>query len=332
MVASRTFTSMRAGLEATRGTSVLPTRGIDFTTGVHLQNVGLIYPQTLRNSRFTHFDGDAEMETNALEFTGNVRYNQIIWWLNHHVKGLTTPTGAGADRTWTFLPAATDDIKTSTIQFAMTDAISATVPGWQVPYVIGDTFSLNYQKTTGSPGVTFASRLVSPKGATQISALTGVGTYTAEAGGLVKAQNTQVSIDTTTIGTTADNDIVSIEWNLQGQPFNLETLNNTAVAQDTFLDSWAWTARVRRYYRNDTELDAFVAKTIRKIRVRTLGPVLGGSNFKIDLDLYGKYGPERTVTEQGPLKIEEYTLNEIYDATLGASFQVVVVNDQTTLT
>jgi len=333
-VAVRVFKVMRAGLESTRGTNLAPTRGIPFTNGSHEQDIDLIYPEELRNSYHVNYAGDAGTETNSFEFDGPVGYNGLIWWANLHLKAVASGTGAGADKTWTFLPTATaDDLKTATIQYGFSDNIGATRPAWELGYCIGDEFTLSWDKSPGSPGVNFKSRIVSPEAAVQISAFTGTGTYTTETDGLAKAKNTQVSIDTTTIGTTADNDILSVEWTLNDRSTNLYTLNNSANAQDTLRPyGWQWSARIRRYYRNDTEVDAYVAKTLRKIRVRTLGSTLGSSNFKIDLELYGKYQGPRRIVEVDGLGIEEYTLVPVFDATATTSFQLIVVNDQGTIT
>lgn len=332
-MALRAFKNARAGLETTRGTNVAPTRGVPFTEGTHNQDVETIYPVELRNSLFGHYAGDAGTETNSFEFSGNMGYAALIEWLNLHVKAVASGTGAGADKTWTFLPlGSADDVKTATVQWGYSDSIGATRPAWEVGYCMGNELTLGWDKSPGTPGATFRSTLLSAEAATQISAFTGVGTYTAENGGLVKAVNTAVTIDATTIGTTADTDVLSAEWTLQTGPVNLYTLNNTTAAQDTLRPNpWDWEARIRRYYRNDNEVDAYVAKTIRKMRVKTTGPVLGGSFYSIQLDLYGKY-TARSWAEVDGLGIEEFTLKPIFDATLGADFQVILVNDQATWT
>lgn len=333
-MALRVFKTMRAGLESTRGTNLAPTRGIPFSEGSHEQDIELIYPEELRNSYHVNYAGDPGTETNSLEINGPVGYNGLIWWANLHLKALASGTGAGADKTWTFLPSATtDDLKTATVQFGYGDNIGATRPAWELGYCIGDELTLRWDKSPGTPGVTFNSKLVTPESAIQISAFTGSGTYTTETDGLAKAKQTAVSIDTATIGTTPDNDILSVEWTLNDGSVNLYTLNNTANAQDTLRPNpWAWTAKIRRYYRNDTEIDSYVAKTLRKVRVATIGSVIGSGNFKVQLDLYGKYQGPRRIVEVDGLGIEEYTLVPIYDTTATTSFQLVVVNDQATIT
>ena len=57
----------------------------------------------------------------------------------------------------------------------------------------------------------------------------------------------------------------------------LDALDGTNVAKALLRPKpRTWRLQLTRYYRNDTALDAYVAKTLRKIRVRSLGPVLGG--------------------------------------------------------
>jgi len=330
-VSLRIMSHARAGLEATRGTSVAPTRGIPFTEATHTQSFDHIAPEELRQSLFGHYTADVGTETNSFEFSGVAGFWSLVFWANLHIKAVAAGTGAGADKTWTFLPSSTDDLKTATIEYGFADGIGATRPAWSVAGCIGSTFALNWDKSPGQSGVTFRSTLLSFKGATQISAFTGVGTYTAENGGLVKASATQVFIDTATIGTTADNDVLSVGWELQSGPQVLYTLNNTTAGVEVLRPSpWNWTARVRRYYRNNTELNARNAGTIRKMRVRTVGPVLGGGTYRLDVDLYGKYS-NRTLSIADGLGVEEFTLSPVYDATAATHFSMTLVNDQATI-
>lgn len=331
-MALRPFKGMRAALESARGTGVAPTRGIPFTSGTHIEEIDLIYPEELRNSLFAHYTADVGTEVNALEFEGIVGYNSLPWWANLHIKAVASGTGAGSDKTWTFTPSSTDDLKTASIEFGYSDSISATAPVVQLYGCIGDQFSMKWDKTPGNSGVTFTSRLATHKSVTQLSAFTGTGTYTAEAGGLVKASATTVSIDTTTIGTTPDSYVMAVEWTLNNGPVPLHTLNGTAAAQAMLRPNpWAWTAKVRRYYQNDTEWDARRAGTIRKVRIVTTGPVLGSGTYKVQLDLYGKY-QDRTTSEADGLGIEEFTLVPVYDTGTSSDFSLIVVNDQASIT
>jgi len=332
-MALRIMSHARAGLEATRGTGVPPTRGIPFTEATHTQTFDHIAPEELRQSYFGHYTADVGTERNSFELSGIAGFWNLVWLANVHIKAVASGTGAGADKTWAFVPtSATDDLRTATIEYGYADNIGATRPAWSVAGCIGDTLALNFDKSPGQSGVTFRSTLLSFKAAAQISAFTGAGTYTAENGGLVKASATQVYIDSATIGTTADNDVLSVNWELQSGPQILYTLNNsTAGVEIVRPNPWSWTARIRRYYRNNTELNARTAGTVRKIRVRTLGPVLGASNYRLDLDLYGKYSA-RTLSTADGLGVEEFTLSPVYDATAATHFSLTLINDQASIT
>lgn len=326
----RAFKSARAGLETTRGTAVTPTRLVYLTDGTHNQEVATIRPEELRNSYFGFYRAAAGNETNSLDFADYMTYTDLIWYSNVHIKAVASGTGAGADKTWTFTPsAATDDLKSATIQFGYSDGIGATQPAVELRYCLGEEFTLSFDKS--SEGLnTISSRLITPKAATQISAFTGVlSDRTRE---LATAAQTRVYIDASTIGTTSDNDVTSVSWTLTNGFVNLQTLNNTSAAQDTFRPNpRRWTATITRYYRNDTEWDAYVNKTVRKIRVRALGPTLGASNYKVDLDLYGVY-TARTETEVDGLGMEQFTLEPVYDTTATTDFSLVVVNADATIT
>ncbi|MCI0581848.1 MAG: hypothetical protein L0227_02965, partial [Chloroflexi bacterium] len=61
------------------------------------------------------------------------------------------------------------------------------------------------------------------------------------------------------------------------------------------------------------------------------GPALGGSNYKIDLDLYGAY-TGRTWSEVDGLGIETFTLSPVYDTTATTDMSLVVVNATASIT
>lgn len=333
MASIRPFYGARAGLESTRGTNVVPTRGIPFTSANHIEDLDWLYPEELRNSLFMHYVGETGTEVNALEFEGTADYNYLHWWANVHIAPVASGTGAGADKTWVFLPSGTaDNLKSATMQLGYSDGISATQPATELGYLLGEQFMLRFDKTPGQSGVTFRSRMITPEPVVQIAAFSGVGTFIAQAGGLVKATQTGVTIDTTTIGTTTDVNVISLEWTMNAGWTNLYTLNNSTAAQDTFRTGpWLWSATIRRYLRNDTEWDARRAGTTRKIRVTTTGPTLGGSNYSIQLDLYGKYSGRTTGMADG-LGYEDLTFVNLYDSTLTADYRLTVVNDQSTVT
>lgn len=329
-VAGRIWTHARADIEATRGAGGTPDLKVIFDEMTHEQNIDMIYPTRLSGSYEDHYDATSGTQTNRVVFTGLADYNQMILWGNVFFKGLTTGVGAGADKTYTFLPTQTsDDLKTLLLQIGVTDSLSATQPGWSLPYCAGEEFKLTYNKAPGSPGITFSSTLISPASATDITAFTGAAPEPTLQ--LASHIGTQVYIDSTTLGLTADNYVTSAEFTLTNSWTSLYSLNNTANAQDTFRpNAVSWNLVVTRYWANDTEYEAWKIKTPRKVRIRTLGAVLGASNYKIDLELYGVW-QERSWTDVDGLRMEQLTLRPRYDTTAGTSKQLVVVGSLATI-
>lgn len=328
------FRSARAALEATRGTDLTPTRLIYQDEIEHQQEVATIRPQQLRNSYVGWYSAAAGTETNTLRRSGALSYNDAVWDMNTHVKAVASGTGAGADKTWTFLPTHTsDDIKSATMQLGYSDGLSATQPGVRLNYCLGDEYRIKWDKKDDDGSVSFASQMVSPKAAAQISAFTG--SLSDRTVTLISATGTVVTVDTTTIGTTPDNFWTDVEWTLNNGYRNLYTLNNTTAAQDTFRpNARAWKLAGSRYYAGavaDTEWDAFVAKTPRKVRIKTTGPVLGGSFYSIQLDLYGVYTAMEWGERDG-LGMHKFTLEPIYDTTALTDFQVIVVTAEAAIT
>jgi hypothetical protein len=327
-VALKVFKSARAALESVRGTDLTPTRLLYFSEGFHQQEVQTIRPLTLRNSYFAYLSAAAGTETNTLDWSGALSYEQVIWLLNTHVKTVASGTGAGSDKTWTFLPTSgSDDIKSAALQLAYADAIS--VAGVKLNYLLGDELTIKWDKG-GDGTVEWSSKMVTPKAATQITAFTGSLTDTTLT--LLSTNTTRVYIDSATIGTTADDYWTDVEFTLTNGYQNLYTLNNTAAAQDTFRPGpRMWKLTGSRYYQSKTEWDAYTAKTKRKVRIKTTGPVLGGSNYSLTLDLYGVW-TEMNWEEADDLGMQKFTLEPVYDSTATTDFQFVVVNADASIT
>ncbi len=320
----RTFRHLRAGLETTRGTGVAMTRGIEFSSGNHQQDIDTLYPEEIRGSYEAHYVSAAGAEVNSLDVEGPFDFDAMVWWLNLHMKAVAAGTGAGADKTWTFLPTLTsDDQKSATVQFGYTDTIGASNPGISLPYVLGDELTLMWEKAPGSTGVSFRSKLVSPKAAAQLTAFTGTGTYTTSE--LAKAGTTVITIDPTTIATTVDNDVVSAEWTYKSGYVNLYTLNNSYVAQDAYRPNpLEWELKLKRFIRNYNEWNRYVDKAKRKIRIKSTGSTLGGSAYSVTLDCYGTL-TGRSTTEDDGLGYEELTYKPLYDTTAAGTTSVVLV-------
>lgn len=334
MPESDIFTSVRAALETTRGTALNPTRIIEFTDWDQTPDIKLIRPRERRGNYAAYYRAAAGRERHTARLNGNASYNQLAWLGNLFFKGVTTGTGAGADKTYTFLPTGTaDDLKSATLEWGYDAALSATQPGFRLPYVVGDTLELTFDKTADE-GVSFAADVHSPKGISQLTSFGG-SPATISSTPIVPTQ-TQVYIDASggTIGTTADNYVQRAVFSLAHTWTDLDTLNLTTAAQDTFrVGARDWTLTLLRYYINDNELDRYVDKAVRKIRIKSTGPTLGSSNYSATLDCYGVLDSDGyKIGYQDGLAFETLKYVPVYDTTSTSDHSLVVVTAETTIT
>jgi hypothetical protein len=332
MAQSEIFTSVRAAIEAARGTPLNPVRILENTTFDHTPEIKTIRPKQRRGSYFAYYNATAGREKHMLSMGGNLSYNQLAWLGNMYVGTLVTGAGGGADKTYAFVPlSASDDLKSFTFEWGYDTALSATQPGFRLPFVVGDTLDLEFDKSNDE-GVTFTAAMHSPKGISQISAFGGAPTALTTTP--MSPVQTQVFIDPTTIGTTEDDYVSKATWSLAHTWTDLDTLNQTTAAQDTFrVGARDWTLTLTRYGINDNELDRYVDKAVRKIRIRNTGPVLGGSNYAATLDLYGVLdtdGHKHGVADGLVWETLKYV--PVYDAGVTRDHSLTVVTAETTIT
>ena len=333
MPQSAIFTSLRAALETTRGTGVNPTRILEFSQAfTHTPDVRLIRPRERRGSYNAYYRAGAGREKHAVTIGGQLSYNQAAWLGNLFFKSVTSGTGAGADKTYTFTPSsATDDLKSATFEFGYDATLSATQPGFRLVYVVGDTLTMTWDKTLDE-GVEFSAQFHSPKAISQLSAFGG--SPTALSTTTISPIQTQVYIDAATIGTTEDDYVQKAVFELNHQWTDLDTLNQTSAAQDTFrVGARDWTLTLTRYGINDNELDRYYDKAVRKIRIKSTGPVLGGSNYTQTNDFYGVLDSDgHVVGESDGIMWETLKYVPVYDTTATVDHSMVIVTAETTIT
>lgn len=322
----------RAKLEASRGAGGTPTRLLYFDDGFWQQDVKTVRPQQLRRSYFGYYSATPGTETNTIGMSGIASFEDMVWLANTHIKAVAAGVGAGADKAWAFVPtSATDDIKSANIQFGYSDGISSTQQAAELPYCLGDELTLKWDKT-GDGLVTFDSKMVTPSAMIPIDAFTG--SLSNRDVQLPSCNQTQVYVDDTTIGDTADNMWIDGQWGLTNGFKNLYTLNNTTAAQDTFRpNARTWKFDGTRYRGGataDFEMAAYKDKAVRKIRILTLGPDLGGSAYQLQLDLYGVYTAMQNAEVDG-LGVQKFTLEPIYDPTATTDFRLDLVTPEATI-
>jgi len=337
-VSVKIFKSARAGLDATRATSsTAMTRALMFDTAFAQQDIATIRPVTLRASYNGYLSAAAGTETNTFEMGGTLTYDHMIWLANTHIKAVASGVkGVGVDYLWTFLPtAASDDIKSASIQCGYADDISANQPAVHLKNLLGDELSISWDKS-GDGAVTYTSKMITANVAVQLTAFTGAADATGAGHQVVSSSTTAITVDTTTIGTTADTYWQDLKWTLNNGFQNLYTLNNTTAATGTFRPKpRMWKLEGSRYYgptaSAKVEWDAYIAKTPRKFRIKSTGATIGSSVNWVVLDLYGVYTSMKW-DEKDDLGFQTFTLEPIYDSTATADFVCTVTSGLTAIT
>lgn len=331
MVAPLTvFTSARAALESTRGTNLTPTRIIYAETFNPTYTVATIRPEEARASYEGFFQAAAGPETTTVEMAGRASYDDLIWHANMFYKAVASGTGAGADKLWAFAPTNTaDDVKTHTLQLGDSAAISAATPGIQLNYGMGDTLNLHYEKNADG-ALTFNAKYLYAKALTQITAFTGA--LSDRVTVPVSCNNTLVKIDTTTIGTTTDTAVTTVDFTLSLNPQPFYALDGTVAAQAVYRPAHrTWVAQITRQYNAVSEFSAYQAKTVRKVRVLTTGAALGSTNYIVQQDMYGVY-TARDWAEVNGIVTEVLTLEPVFDTTSSTSTSITITNATAAIT
>lgn len=326
-MAYKTFVSARAKLEATRGAGGTPSRILSITdTNLGNFNQEIITPTELRASYFPIYQAAVGANQPELTISGVLDYS-MAGWLGNVAVGTAVITGS-TSVTHAFTPSGTvDNLYTAVIELGAGDNIG-TAAAFRFAYMGLNELTITWDKA--SADVTYNATFVGGTAGTTVTSWTG--TPTSPTTQLVTAGQTQVYIDSSTIGSTADNNIQSVEWTLNNGWSRLNTLNGTVGPQSVLRPSpRTWTLRLRRYYANTTERTAWNAGTERKIRVLSTGPTLGGSTYKLTADFYGVV-KNITQTFVDDLIFDEIELVQYYDTTATTDFAWTVICADTSFT
>lgn len=330
-MALRTFRAARAAFEVTRGTDLTPTRIIYGEEFDWNQDFSTIRPEELTGSYEGHRSAAPGVERNTIAISGRMSYTDMIWYGNLFFGPLASGTGGGADKTWDFgavLSATSDNVKTATIQVGENDTIG-TAPAVKLNYCLGDTLHMHWEKNDDG-AVVFDANFLAASAATQITAFTGA--LSDRTVVPASSNNTSVYLDATTIGSTLDANVVSVDWTLNNSPVPWYGLNGTTSATAVYRPNHrTWSATIVRQFANATEWSIYQSKAERKVRIQTVGAALGGSNYRITLDLYGVY-TGRTKQDTDGVTTETLTLENLTDPSLTRSMSMTVVNDIASIT
>jgi hypothetical protein len=328
-MATRVLQRVQGALEGTAGTFANATRKLYGTEITHDRTIASIRPDYLDgtyNQSRAVYEG---IETNGFTISGPLAFDQSVFWLNAGI-GSAATSGTVAPYTWTFNAASTADTTRSfSLEYAWSDGgslpASFRVPGNKV-----DTLTINWVK---DDAVSFEVGIASFKGMTQGTALSASPSDTVERHAV--GVNTTVYIDGTAnpIGTTADSNVAvaslaitngfTTRFGLDGS-YTGAALNRSAKTEAVLT--------LTRHFQNDTELDAFDDKSLRRVRIVTTGPTLGAGNYEMTVDFFGVID-EITQSDVDGSVAQEITLRPFVDGSVTTvPFSVVVKNNQSTIT
>lgn len=316
-LAPQTLFGLRGALESVKGTDLTPTR-ILYPSSVPKvkRDVGSIVISPLRSSFRPNRAVYPGLDVTTLSVEGPALYDELSFWLSLAVKGGVTGTGASADKTWAFTPSnATDDLKSATLQWGVPNAATL----WKLNYLMATAFSLKYKK---SEAISYSIDLVTPKAPVDIAAVTGSLTDLTHVAAL--GTTAAIYIDTTTIGTTADPNVVDAEFSLDNGLVITNGLNATGTGIEIARPNPVkWQLKLTRLFQTTTERTAAWAKTERKVRLLATGPALGGSNYSLTIDMWGFIDGIEEADVDG-IGAEKITILPLEDT--AKDFQVTLVN------
>lgn len=328
-MATRVLQRVQGALESTAGTFANATRKLYGEEITHERTIASIRPTFMDgtyNANRAVYEG---IETNAFTITGPLGFDQSAFWFSAGV-GSATATGTAAPYTWTFNAASTADTTRSfSLEYAWADGGAGIPASFRVPGNKVDALTINWAKDAP---VSYEASIVSFKGMTQGTALSASPSDTIEQHAL--GVNTVVYIDNSagTIGTTADSNVAVASIAITNGFATRYGLDGTFVG--AALDRSAKTDVVlslTRHFQNDTELDAFEDKSLRKIRIVTTGPTLGGGTYEMRVDFYGVIDEVTQADVDGNVA-QELTLRPYVDgSTVTVPFTVQLKNNQSTI-
>ena len=320
---------VQAGLETTAGLAVPATRLVDMEPGqatlkFEQELITVTRAGSLATGHFAYAGGYQP----TIEFKNlPVSYTDLPWFANFFTAPDETGSGASTDKTYTNTPSDTADVaKRGTFEVGGRDTW---VTDFKISGCAGKSFGLKWdRKGLWRMDATFVGMA--------LTKATKTGALTARTVKHIVGAGTKTYVDTSTLGST----IVTARL-LTGEFLDEEEMTPQYTLDGTTGDAYApgsitltgnrkVSCKLKILFTSAGEWDAFRAATIQKVRIKQVGPVLGTSFWSVILDIVGVWETYDFDDEGGALTAS-LSLTALYDSTLGADWQLITVNDQTTL-
>lgn len=317
------------GRETVKGTAVAATtRWVGQTT---LTPDEPRLPPNIQNGLLLANKASPPIAAKHLDFSleADLTFEQLLHVLNMNFMGLTTGTGAGADKTWTFNPTFTADpgLNAFTLQKRMTDGST----NWdeRVAYAMGRSFEI-----TGAYGEN--AKLTMEGFGRPIELATAItGAISVPAVNFVPTSLFKVYIDDTAGGlggTQMLGTLYGFKWHFDSMAQPKDYLDGRADLSFSShgIKAANFTLELQGEFQAQLATEQTKARSAAKrfVRLEAVGAALGGSNYKITIDLCCGYEQGVFDSDGDRDGNDAVTLKYIqdYDTATPLAAKVVVVN------
>ena len=334
---------LRGAIETSEGTATTPTRILSTGPAGNIDASDIRKRETIEDRRAAGTRTSLRATYSGIESSMirlssiPVSYEETGWWLSLLApSGGTAPTTTNDAYERTFTPVegtATNTYGTgyftANLQYSSLDFASTMVE--KVPACAITSMTLNFDKRASGTdtGVTMDLELTQTQG-TVTAGTAFDGSLSATTPTLVIGNQLTAYVDSAygSIGSTSDDQIMSASFTLTNPLTWHDGMDGTnAHTSGHWAQQWTPTMSITRRFSDLTELNAYVAKTTRAVRLEALGDAIGTASDQTTfrLDFVGKPTDHRRTQVDG-LYYAEIDLEAIYDATLTTSWSAYVFN------
>jgi hypothetical protein len=336
---------LRGAYETSEGTATTPTRIISTGPPGAVDISGVLKRATIEDRRAagtrTSLRGTySGLETSDIVISNvPVSYQEVGWWL-----GLIAPTGAVAGGTVdtsaytrTFTPAEGTAVNTfstgyytANLQYSSLDFASTLVYKMPAMRVTNLTFRWDKRGSGTDTGLMMDVALTMSKGtATQGTAFDGSLSHTTPTLALGNQVTSYIDAAYTATGTTTDAQIMSGQFSLDLPVTYHDGFDGTnGHTSAHYAQQWVPTMTLTRRFSDKTELTSYINKTVRAVRLQSVGDVVGASTATNLFRFDAMVSPtDHTVTQVDGLYYAELSYEAIYDATLTTSWSAYLQNN-----
>lgn len=318
------LTQVQAALEVTPGTILAATRKVPILDGfmqemVERQKVVEQRGSWIRNYRSHQTNRHVEISGMTVQPT----YEYLPWWLQIFLKGgVTATTVQTTGKQYQFTPnASANDLKSATFE------VGDDTQNFTIPWVVGQKLEMGF--TSDGP-MTMSVDLLGQR-ATLASRTGALSDVVQED---IVGSAGIVTIDTTTIGTTAYAYPLAMNFTIENHYEELHTLGGNIYFKEPYRSQQRMMAmEMVLAFDATAEWQKFVGTPgVRKIRYQVLGSQIGAGPAvnTLTIDWYGFYD-EASFGDQNGLRTVTFKGESHYDTTLSADWQVTVINSLATL-